>query len=123
MRRIVYTSRTTTVGVRYRSIMAALEELAERFRAIWLKSGEQTRWRAYVDLVDREPGSPPKSYPFGNLEQRAFAPDATKGMVNSVEGWCGDHTFDRGDSSKEGRAPHPKPVLRAMPPGSNDPRA
>jgi predicted acylesterase/phospholipase RssA len=109
--------------VRYRSIMAALEELAKRFRAAWLKSEEPTWWRSYMDLADREPGSPPKSYPFGNLRQRAFALDTTKGMVNSVEDWGGDLTFDRGESSKEGRSPRPKPVLRSMPPGSNDPRA
>jgi predicted acylesterase/phospholipase RssA len=109
--------------VRYRSVMAALEELIKRFRATWLKSEEETRWRSYVDLAGRKPSSPPRSYPFGNLEQRAFALDATKAMVNFVEGWGGDHTFDRGESSKEGRSPYPKPVLRAMPPGSNDPRA
>ena len=32
--------------VRYRSIMAALEELTKRFRATWLKSEEETRWRS-----------------------------------------------------------------------------
>jgi hypothetical protein len=109
--------------VRYRSFMAALEELTRRFRATWLKSEEETRWRSYRGLAVRERGSPPTSYPFGNVEQRAFALDATKAMVNFVEGWGGDHTFDRRESSKEGRSPRPKPVLRAMPPGSNDPRA
>jgi hypothetical protein len=64
--------------------------------------------------------SAPRSYPFGSLEQRAFARDATSTMVNLVEGWGGDHTFDRGGSSKEGRSPRPKPVLRAITPGSND---
>jgi hypothetical protein len=54
--------------------------------------------------------------------QLQFVRETVNTLVDLVSGWSGDRTFDRGKSSKEGRSPKPKPILRMMPPGSNDPR-
>ena len=64
----------------------------------------------------------PKSYRLERTEQQEFASDATQAFVDFVSDWADDRTFDRGQDSDEGRSPRPKPVLRMMPPGSNDPR-
>jgi hypothetical protein len=75
------------------------------------------------ELLDREPGTKPKSFAFGTKGQRSFAIDATDDLVNIVAEWTtSDNTFDRGEVTDRGRSPRPKPVLRMMPPGSNDPR-
>jgi hypothetical protein len=80
------------------------------------------RRRAYADLLNRGGGEMPKSYPLERPEQQEFASDATQAFVDFVSDWADDRTFDRGQDSDEGRSPRPKPVLRMMPPGSNDPR-
>lgn len=110
--------------VRFRSFMAALEELARRLRATWRETGAQGASSSFDALLNRAPESKPRSYPFGTAGQREFAIDATNKLVSFVETWTSnDQTFDRGEESKAGRSPRPKPVLRMMPPGSNDPRS
>ena len=109
--------------IRYRAIMAAFEGLARRFRTTWQNEEKQKPWRAYSDLLGRGKREEPTSYPLDRPEQKAFADSVTDQLVDFVASWTtGDQTFDRGDSSKEGRSPRPKPVLRMRPPGSNDPR-
>jgi predicted acylesterase/phospholipase RssA len=108
--------------IRYRATMAAFEELVRRFRATWQDAAKQKPWRAYADLLNRGGGEMPKSYPLERPEQQEFASDATQAFVDFVSDWADDRTFDRGQDSDEGRSPRPKPVLRMMPPGSNDPR-
>jgi hypothetical protein len=110
--------------VRYRSVMAALEVLARRFRATWIDAAKEKLWRSYAELLGRKRGEKPKSYPLARRGQYEFAVSVTDQFVAFVSGWTGkDQTFDRGRSSSSGGAPRPKPILRAMPPGSNDPRA
>jgi hypothetical protein len=77
--------------------------------------------RTYPQLLNRKPGTDPKSYQFEIPEQQKFAVGATKEFVDLVELWKG--SFDHPEPHAEGRSPRPKPVLRMMPPGSNDPRA
>jgi hypothetical protein len=65
----------------------------------------------------------PRSYPFCNKTHRAFAAEVTTAFVDFVKNAFDDHrSFDRGKNSKQGRSPRPKPRLRVMPLGSNDPR-
>src|SRR5262249_33908040 len=49
--------------VRYRSFIAALELAARRFHASWTNVGEARPWRPYYDLLHRQPGEKPSSYP------------------------------------------------------------
>jgi hypothetical protein len=46
-----------------------------------------------------------------------------RAFVEFVSTWTDNQTFDRGEDSSQGRSPRPKPALRMMPLGSNDPRA
>jgi hypothetical protein len=109
--------------VRFRSFMAAFEDVARRLRATWEDTQQQRPFRSYKDLLGRGGSEKPTSYPLKRPTQHRFASDAINTLVDFVASWIGDRTFDRGKSSKEGRSPRPKPVLRMMPPGSNDPRA
>jgi predicted acylesterase/phospholipase RssA len=107
--------------VRYRSVMTALEVVARRFRATWIS--ESQPWRSYRELLTRNKDEKPNSYALERPGQYAFAVSATDQFVNFVSGWTTkDQTFDRGLSASTGAAPRPKPILRVMPPGSNDPR-
>jgi hypothetical protein len=108
--------------IRYRATMAAFEGLARRFRTTWQNEEKQKPWRAYSDLLGRGGREEPTSYPLNRPDQQKFAAEATQAFVDFIRNWTGDRTFDRGESSKEGGSPRPKPVLRMMPPGSNDPR-
>ena len=108
--------------VRYRSFMAAVELVARRFRATWKDVTTQKNWRLYDDLLNRAQGGPPVSYPFHRPDQQNFAVAETARLVDWTTGWTtDDQTFDR--KSNPGRSPRPKPGLRMMPPGANDPRA
>jgi len=109
--------------IRYRSVMAAFEDLARRFQKKWKVPSEPRGPRSYPDLLGRKPRSAPRGYIFVP-GQDAFAKAATDQFLKLVAAWkTTDDTFDRGKTSKQGRSPRPKPVLRMMPPGSNDPRA
>ncbi len=109
--------------VRYRTMMAALEHLARRFRARWEASKTDPTWRSYEALLQRPAGEEPTSYVLDD-DQRVFAEEATAQFVRDLGAWGQDkETFDLGDSAREGRSPRPKPGLRMMPPGDNDPRA
>src|SRR6476620_6558444 len=108
--------------VRYRSFMAAVELVARRFRATWKDVTTQKNWRPYDDLLNRAQGGAPVSYPFHRPGQQDFAVAETARLVDWTTGWTTDEqTFDR--NSNPGRSPRPKPGLRMMPPGANDPRA
>ncbi|HUU25864.1 MAG TPA: hypothetical protein VMW68_09915 [Methyloceanibacter sp.] len=109
--------------LRYRATMAAFEDLARRFRKTWRDAAKQKPWRGYDDLLDRGSKDAPTSYPFQRPEQQSFASEATRAFVQLVSSWPPDQTFDRGEDSSQGRSPRPKPALRMMPLGSNDPRA
>jgi hypothetical protein len=107
--------------VRYRSFMAAVELVARRFRATWNNGSTQKHWRLYDDLLKRAPGDAPVSYPLHRPEQQDFALVETAKLVDWTAAWTSpDQTFDR--MSNPGRSPRPKPALRMMPPGANDPR-
>ena len=106
----------------YRSFMAAVELVARRFRATWKDVTTQKNWRPYDDLLNRAQGRAPVSYPFHRPGQQDFAVAETARLVDWTTGWTtDDQTFDR--NSNPGRSPRPKPGLRMMPPGANDPRA
>jgi hypothetical protein len=108
--------------VRFRSFMAAFEDTLRRFRNGWERSGQASPPPSYEALLNRKPGSAPKSYQMGTAAQRDYVIKTTQKLLDCIEKVAADdHTFDRGDSSKEGRSPRPKPVLRITPPGSNDP--
>jgi predicted acylesterase/phospholipase RssA len=101
--------------IRYRSLMAAVEVLARRFRTAWLDMDKP--WRSYDELLDRSQGEKPRGYQLERPEQYTFAKSTTEQFVNFAASWkAKDPTFDH-------RTPWPKAVLRVMPPGSNDPRA
>jgi hypothetical protein len=109
--------------VRYRSMMAAIEDLARRFQSRWGGPPQRGQPRTYAQLLMRGPSSKPQSYPFGDKDQREFAAKVTNDFLSFVAGsFDKDRSFDRGKSSKQGRSPRPKPRLRVMPLGSNDPR-
>jgi len=110
--------------IRYRSLMAGLELVARRFRATWTDAASQKPWRSYDELLRRGKTEKPTSYPYARPGQYKFAASVTAQFVDFVANWTTpDQTFDRGEKSSAGRSPRPKPVLRMMPPGSNDPRA
>jgi Patatin-like phospholipase len=110
--------------VRYRSFMAALEDTLRRFRGGWERSAQASTPLSYDALLSREPGSAPKSYPPGTVAQRKFIIQTTQDLLDCIKQESpSDQTFDRGESSSDGRSPRPKPALRMMPLGSNDPRA
>ena len=110
--------------IRYRSIMAGLELVARRFRETWTDAASQKPWRSYDELLRRGKTEKPTSYPYARTGQYKFAASVTAQFVDFVANWTTrDQTFDRGEKSSAGRSPRPKPVLRMMPPGSNDPRA
>jgi hypothetical protein len=90
-------------------------------RAIWQHSDWPVPWRTYPDLLNRKPDTDPKSYQFEIPEQQQFAGSATEEFVDMVGSW--QDSFDHPEPDAEGRSPRPKPVLRMMPPGSNDPRS
>jgi predicted acylesterase/phospholipase RssA len=107
--------------VRYRSLMAGLELVIRRLSWAWKESDTQAR--SYQKLLDRAKNELPKSYPFGTVGQARFAKDMTQRILNLFASPAEeDQTFDR-IKSQRGRSPRPKPVLRLMPPGTNDPRA
>jgi hypothetical protein len=108
--------------VRYRSFIAALELAARRFHASWTNVGKALPWRSYYDLLHHQPGEKPSSYPLNGPGQRQFVFKVTDEFVKFVDGW-GAETSDFGENSDKGRSPRPKPALRTMPPGANDPRA
>jgi predicted acylesterase/phospholipase RssA len=108
--------------VRFRSFLAAFEDVARRFRGIWEDAERQRPFRPYKELLGRSSNEEPTSYPLKRPTQLQFVRETVGTLVDLVAGWTGDRTFDRGKSSKEGRSPRPKPILRMMPPGSNDPR-
>ena len=102
--------------------MAAFEDLARRFQKKWKVPSEPRGPRSYPDLLGRKPRSAPRGYTFVR-GQDAFAKAATDQFLELVAAWkTTEDTFDRGKTPKQGRSPRPKPVLRMMPPGSNDPR-
>ena len=107
--------------VRFRSFLAAFEDVARRFRVTWEDAEQQRPFRSYEELLGRSRNEDPTSYPLKRPTQLQFVSEAVNKFVDFVASWTGDRTFDRGESSKEGRSPRPKPILRMMPPGSNDP--
>ena len=109
--------------VRFRSFMAALEDALRRFRSGWERSAQASAPPSYETLLNRKPGSAPKSYEPGTPAQRDFIIKTTRKLLDCIEeGTTDDQTFDRGNSASQGRSPRPKPALRMRPPGSNDPR-
>jgi predicted acylesterase/phospholipase RssA len=107
--------------IRYRTFMAGLELVARRFRATWKDAAGQKPWRSYDGLLRRGAQDLPKSYPLHRPGQQGFAESVTGEVVTFVDGWTtDDETFDR--EQNPGRSPRPKPVLRMVPSGSNDPR-
>jgi hypothetical protein len=109
--------------IRFRSVMAALEDLVRRFHNRWEGSTQKGKARTYGQLLTRGPSSMPRSYPFGSKEHRQFAAKVTAEFLDFVKNaFDSDRSFDLGKSSKQGRSPRPKPRLRVMPLGSNDPR-
>jgi hypothetical protein len=110
--------------IRYRTVLAAFENLARRLRATWQVAEKQKPWRSYGDLLCRTVNDEPTCYLLKRPGQQAFAESVTDALVAFVADWTSaDQTFDRGQDSKEGRSPRPKPGLRMMPAGSNDPRS
>ena len=109
--------------VRYRAIMAAIEDLARRFQNRWDIVARKGQPRSYPQLLKRSPSSKPRSYPFGDQDHRRFAEEVTAEFISFVKnGFDAKRSFDLGDSDRQGRSPRPKPRLRVMPPGSSDPR-
>jgi hypothetical protein len=106
--------------IRFRSHMAALELALRRLTKTWTDSAAETRWRSYNDLLARGDNLP-NSYRFGSDAQGAFAERAMQQLVAALDGLQDDETFDR--AARRGGSPRPKPILRMMPSGSNDPRS
>jgi hypothetical protein len=75
----------------------------------------QRPFRSYEQLLRRSRNEEPTSYPLKRPTQLQFVWEAVNTLVAFVASWTGDRTFDRGKSSKEGRSPRPKPILRMMP--------
>ena len=85
--------------VRYRSMMAAIEDLARRFQSRFEGSAKKGQPRTYAQLLKRGPSSKPQSYPFGDQAQREFAAKVTDAFVDFVKS-----SFDHDRSSIAARA-------------------
>lgn len=93
--------------VRYRSTMALVENLLERFAQAY--ENPMRNDRSYAELIVRGKGELPKSYPWNPPEQRNLRLDQTKNLVALAEQWKAiDKSFVQG-------APRPRPILRIMP--------
>ncbi|MGI9414178.1 MAG: hypothetical protein ACR2PM_10950, partial [Hyphomicrobiales bacterium] len=111
--------------VRFRSMMAALETLGWSFNRAWFRTDPDAPG-SYRALMDRKRTAKDGSYRWGTRQQADYADKVMRALNVFAEFWSdpatlGDDTFDRGDTSANGRSPRPKPALRVMPPGSDDP--
>ena len=97
--------------IRYRTFMAAFDLVGRKFRATWWPAS----WGTYPQLLHAKP----PSYPLAPAAQHQFAIAATQHFVDMVGSWT--DSFDHPKPHAPGRSPRPKPVLRMMPSGSNDP--
>lgn len=93
--------------VRFRSTMAALEEMLSDIHAVY--DSPQAGDRSYRDLVARAPGEAPTGYFWRNPAQRRFAVQAFHDLVRLAKAWKQEPlTFVHG-------APRPRPELRVRP--------
>jgi predicted acylesterase/phospholipase RssA len=103
--------------VRFRAFMAAFEHAVRRLTSTWTDVEGQKPYKSYEELLKQKPSN----YPL-TAAQQGFVSDTMSTLVQLVVSWPEDHTFDRRDpKNTHGRSPRPKPVLRAVPTGSNDP--
>jgi hypothetical protein len=101
--------------IRYRTFMAAFDLVGRKFRETWQRSNWPASWGTYPQLLHAKP----PSYPLAPAAQHQFAIAATQHFVDMVASWT--DSFDHPQPRAPGRSPRPKPVLRMMPSGSNDP--
>jgi hypothetical protein len=94
--------------VRFRTTMGLLASQLENMRnaASLPENGDRT----YEQLVLREDGEPPRSYPLGSLKRRRETAAALRGLLDTFEGWeRAQYTFRDDDR------PRPVPELRTRP--------
>ena len=93
--------------IRYRSIMALLEDMLGKVRHALASPLEGDR--SYYDLIERGRDDSPLSYRWEREAQRKFAVAATRQLDALAQNW-----EDSGETFKEG-APRPTPELRVRP--------
>ncbi len=101
--------------VRYRSTMAALEQLLESFHKGYTYT-EQGQ-RSYEELLTRAPDEPPLSYRWKMRSrngqpikaQQAYAEAITRLLLELAE------ELEQSDQNLQARSPRPKPALRIVP--------
>jgi predicted acylesterase/phospholipase RssA len=94
--------------VRYRSLMALLEDLLEKFRTGY-QAPPEAEAMPYPDLIARHSDVPPTSYPM-TATQKTFARLATEEIIRLVESWD-----QSGETFRDQRVPRPTPQLRVTP--------
>lgn len=106
--------------VRYRSIMARIEETLEELRYVYQHPlpEEQT----YAAMIARAPEDPPKSYKWKQGGQQSFAIEMTKRLIKLAEEWRAygpslgaESGFEEGEPNFREGEPNPAPELRVRP--------
>jgi Patatin-like phospholipase len=95
--------------VRFRSSLAVLGELVNRFAAGYSKPPELNSERTYAELAARADTEPPGSYRWRNESQQLLAADAAARMTALSD------VLDASDASLSDRAPRPQPEARIVP--------
>lgn len=91
--------------VRYRAMMEFVQGLLDRLATVFY---DRSLGSSYSDLLEREPGAPPTSYPFTSLD-REGARLGVEAMVQLHGTWT-ENDVDMADG-----APRPGPELRIAP--------
>ena len=94
--------------VRYRSLMALLEDLLEKFRTGY-QAAPEAGAMPFPDLIARHSDVPPTSYQM-TATQKTFARQATAEIIRLVESWD-----ESGETFRDPRVPRPTPQLRVTP--------
>jgi predicted acylesterase/phospholipase RssA len=95
--------------VRFRSSLAVVGELLQRFAGGYTKPPEVAGERTYAQLATRSSEEPPSSYRWARNAQRLLAEDATERVVSSAA------ALDASDQSLSEEGPRPEPEARIVP--------
>lgn len=106
--------------LRYRSIMARLEEMLEELSYVYRHPmpGDQP----YEEMIVRGPDDPPKSYKWRQDGQQGFASEMTAKLIKLAEEWRAygeslgeEFGFKEGEPNFREGEPSPSPELRVKP--------
>lgn len=98
--------------VRYRSTMALIEQLLDAMSLA--VENPMAGDRSYIELIRRKRADFPKSYQWHDLDQKAFADEATGELLELARKWR-DRRSKNAAASFAGTPPKPQPELRVRP--------